>query len=106
MLIFAIILISRGRFKLVDVVAEESILLRKTEKCLIQRLCVRLYFFGIKGLHKLKLKVLYPSLCLLQVYAPNAMGQYQVFVDEVNNALLRSSLNESRAFIENFIAHV
>ena len=32
----------------------------------------------------LKLNVLDRSLCLLQVYAPNATSEYQVFVDEVN----------------------
>ena len=37
----------------------------------------------------LKLKVLDRSLCLLQVYAPNATSEYQTFVDEVNDALLR-----------------
>ena len=35
----------------------------------------------------LKLKVLDRSLCLLQVYAPNATSEYQAFVDEVNDAL-------------------
>ena len=36
----------------------------------------------------LKLKVLDRSLCLMQVYAPNATSEYQAFVDEVNDALL------------------
>ena len=35
----------------------------------------------------LKLKVLDRSLCLLQVYAPNATSEYQAFVNEVNDAL-------------------
>ena len=35
----------------------------------------------------LKLKILDRSLCLLQVYAPNAMSEYQAFVDEVKDAL-------------------
>ena len=43
----------------------------------------------------LKLKVLDRSLCLLHVYAPNATSEYQAFVDEVNDALLRVSLTES-----------
>ena len=43
----------------------------------------------------LKLKVLDRSLCLLQVYAPNATSKYQAFVDEVNDALLRVSPTES-----------
>ena len=41
----------------------------------------------------LKLKILDRSLCLLQVYAPNANAttEYQTFVDDVNDALLRVS---------------
>jgi len=39
----------------------------------------------------LKLKVKNQSICLLQVYAPNAASEYQAFVDEVNDALLRVS---------------
>ena len=35
----------------------------------------------------LKLKVKDRSLCLLQVYAPNAVNEYQVFVDNVDHAL-------------------
>ena len=47
----------------------------------------------------LKLKVLVRSLCLLQVYAPNATSEYQTFVDEV-------SLTESIILIGDFNAHV
>ena len=43
----------------------------------------------------LKLKVSDRSLCLLQVYAPNATTEYQAFVDEANDALLRVSPTES-----------
>ena len=44
----------------------------------------------------LKLKVLDRSLlCLLQVYGPNATSEYQAFVDEANDALLRVSATES-----------
>jgi len=39
----------------------------------------------------LKLKVKNQSICLLQVYAPNASSEYQAFVDKVNDALLRVS---------------
>ena len=31
------------------------------------------------------------SLCLLQVYAPNATSEYQAYVDNVNDAILRVS---------------
>ena len=43
----------------------------------------------------LKLKVLDQSLCLLQVYAPNATSECQTFVDEVNDTLLLVSPTES-----------
>ena len=54
----------------------------------------------------LKLKVLDQSLCLLQVYAPNATSEYQAFVDEVNDALLRVSHTKSTVLTRNFNAHV
>ena len=54
----------------------------------------------------LKLKVLDRSLCLLQVYAPNATSEYQAFVDEVNDALLPVSPNQSTVLIGDFDAHV
>ena len=54
----------------------------------------------------LKLKVLDRSLCLLQVYAPNATSEYQAFVDEVNDALLRVSAAESTVLMGDFNAHV
>ena len=47
----------------------------------------------------LKLKVLDRSLCLLQGYAPNATSEYQAFVDEVNEALLRVSATEPTVLI-------
>ena len=55
----------------------------------------------------LKLKLLDRSLCLLQVYAPNATSEYQAFVDEVNDALLRVSATESTVLVMgDFNAHV
>ena len=54
----------------------------------------------------LKLKVLDRSLCLLQVYAPNATSEYQTFVDEVNDALLQVSATESTVLMGDFNAHV
>ena len=54
----------------------------------------------------LKLKVLDRSLCLLQVYAPNATSEYQTFVDEVNDVLLRVSATESTVLMGDFNAHV
>ena len=53
----------------------------------------------------LKLKVLDRSLWLLQVYAPNATSEYQAFVDEVNDALLRVSATESTVLFGDFNAH-
>ena len=37
----------------------------------------------------LKLKVKGQSLCLLQVYVPNAVREYQAFLDVVNHAFQR-----------------
>ena len=54
----------------------------------------------------LKLKVKDKALCLLQVYAPNATSEYQAFVDEVNDALLRVSPTESTVLMGDFNAHV
>ena len=53
----------------------------------------------------LKLKIVDRSLCLLQVFAPIGTSEYQDFVDEVNNALLRS-LTQSAVLMGNFNAHV
>ena len=54
----------------------------------------------------LKLKVMDRSLCLLQVYAPKAKSEYEAFVDEVNDALLRVSPTESTVLMGDFNAHV
>ena len=54
----------------------------------------------------LKLKVLDRSLCQLQVYAPNATSEYQAFVDDVNDALLRVSPTESTVLMGDFNTHV
>ena len=54
----------------------------------------------------LKLKVLDRTLCLLQVYAPNATSKYQAFVDEVNDALLRVSQTEYTVLMGDFNANV
>ena len=51
----------------------------------------------------LKLKVLDRSLCLLQVYVPNATSEYQ---DEANDALLRVSATESTVLMGDFNANV
>ena len=52
-----------------------------------------------------KLKVLDRSLCLLQVHAPNATSEYQVFVDGVNAALLQVSPTESTVLMRDFNVH-
>ena len=54
----------------------------------------------------LKPKVLDRSLRLLQVYIPNATNEYQAFVDEVNDALLRVSATEPTVLMGDFNAHV
>ena len=54
----------------------------------------------------LKLKVMDRSLCLLRVYAPDAKSEYQAFVDEVNDALLRVSATKSTVLMGDFNANV
>ena len=54
----------------------------------------------------LKLKVLDRSLCLLQVYAPDATSEYLAFVHEVNDALFRVSATESTVLMGDFNTHV
>ena len=54
----------------------------------------------------LKLKVIDRAICLLQVYAPNASSEYQAFVDEVNDALLRVAPTESTVLMGDFNAHI
>ena len=43
----------------------------------------------------LKLKVKDRSLCIMQMYAPNAVSEHQAFVDDVNDALQRVGSTES-----------
>ena len=54
----------------------------------------------------LKFKVKDRSLCLLQVYAPNAVSEYQGFVDDVNDALQRVKSTESTIHLGDFNAHI
>ena len=54
----------------------------------------------------LKLKVKDRSLCLLQVYAPNAGSEYQAFVDDNNNAFQRVGSTESTILMGDFNAHI
>ena len=46
--------------------------------------------------YTLKLKVKDWSICLFQMYAPDAVSEYQAFVDDVNNALQRVRSTESK----------
>ena len=48
----------------------------------------------------LKLKVEDRSLCLLQVYATNAVSEYHAFADDVHDALQRVRSTESSSFWE------
>ena len=68
--------------------------------------CQTVCQIGFLWNHGSGLKVLDRSLCLLQVYAPNATSEYQTFVDEVNDALLRVSATESTVLMGDFNAHV
>ena len=53
-----------------------------------------------------KPKVKDQSLCLLQVYPPNAVSEYQTFVDDVNDALQRIGSTESTILLGNFNANI
>ena len=53
-----------------------------------------------------KLRLLEQSLCILQVYAPNAKTQYQPFLDEVGAALQRVTSAESIVLLGDFNAHM
>ena len=53
----------------------------------------------------LKLKVKDWSLCLLQVYAPNAVSEYQAFVDDVYDAFQRVGSKEFAILLGDFNAH-
>ena len=56
--------------------------------------------------YMLKLKVKDRSLCLLQLYAPNAASEYQVFVNYVNDAFQRVESTESTIFLGDFNTHI
>ena len=59
--------------------------------------CVRSDSFGSRAC-MLKLEVKDRSLCLLQVYAPDAVSEYQAFVDGLSDALQRVWSTESTIF--------
>ena len=54
----------------------------------------------------LKIEVKNRSLCLLQVYAPNALREYQAFEDNVNYALQRVGSTKSTVLLRDFNAHI
>ena len=56
--------------------------------------------------HLLKLRLQEGSLCILQVYAPNAKAQYQPFLDKVIVALQKITSAESIFLLGDFNVHV
>ena len=54
----------------------------------------------------LKVKLQERSLCILQVYPPNAEAQYQPFLDEVGVALQKVTSAESIVLLGDFNAHL
>ena len=54
----------------------------------------------------LKLKVKDRSLRLLQVYVPNAVSEYQDYVNDVSDTLRRAGLTESTILLGDFNAHI
>ena len=53
-----------------------------------------------------KLRLQEQSLCILQVYIPNAEAQYQPFLDELGVALQKVTSTESIVLLGDFNAHV
>ena len=56
--------------------------------------------------HLLKLRLQEGSLCILQMYAPNAEAQYQPFLDEVIVVLQKVTSAESILLLGDFNVHV
>ena len=55
----------------------------------------------------LKLSLKYQSLCLLQVYAPNAVSENKTFVDNVMQMMVsKSKANKAGNSYEKFSVHV
>ena len=54
----------------------------------------------------LKVKTKDRSLCLLQVYTPKTVSQYQAIVDDFNNVLERIGSTESVILLGNFNADI
>ena len=54
----------------------------------------------------LKIRLEEQSLCVLQVHAPNAEGQYQPFLDKVGVTLEKVTSAESIVLLSDFNAHV
>ena len=69
------------------------------------RLRVRLDSFGITDLY-VKAQDIGSVIATIAGIWPNATGEYQAFVDEVNDALLRASPTESTVVMGDFNAHV
>ena len=68
--------------------------------------CVFDWIFWGSRACMLKLKVKDWSFYLLQVYAPNAVNEYQSFMNDVNDALQRVGSTESNTLVGDFNAHI
>ena len=71
----------------------------------VVRLCVRLDSFGITGPH-VETQGIGLVIVLIAGICSNTTSEYQAFVDEVNDVLLRVSLTESTVLRGDFNAHV
>lgn len=54
----------------------------------------------------LRVKLIEPSPCLIQVYLPNSSAQYTEFVEETSHALRKVKSNESKNLMGCCNAHV
>ena len=71
----------------------------------VVRLCLRLYSFGITGLH-VEAQGIGSVIVPIAGICPQAACEYQAFVDEVNDGLLRVSPTESTVLMGDLNAHV
>ena len=54
----------------------------------------------------MKFKVKNRSLCLLQLYAPHTVSEYQVFVNDINDDFQKVGSTESTILSGNFYIHI
>ena len=74
-------------------------------KPLVVRLVFDLILLGSRAC-MLKIEVKDRPICLLQVFVPTVLNEYQAIMDDVNDALQRIGSRESTILLGNFNAHI